>query len=74
MGIRYEEGTALLEGIVGVEDAEGLAAWLREQPAPAVALSDCEHVHGAVLQVLLALRPRVAARPAPGWLDGVLPC
>lgn len=29
MPIRFEEGTALLEGVVGVEDAENLVSWLR---------------------------------------------
>lgn len=74
MGIRFDDasGAALLEGVAGVEDAEALLAWLREQPQPAVALAECEHAHAAVLQVLLALRPRIASRPADPLLAGVL--
>jgi hypothetical protein len=68
MGIRYLKKYAALEGQVAVEDAEALAQWLREQPSPAVHLGKCEHVHAAVLQVLLALAPRVVAPPADPWL------
>lgn len=68
MGIRYLKKHAALEGFVSVEDAEVLSNWLREHPAPAVHLGKCEQVHGAVLQVLLALRPRVVAPPPEPWL------
>ena len=73
MAIRYLKKHAALEGCVTVEEAETLAQWLRAQPRPAVHLGKCEHVHAAVLQVLLALRPRLVARPADTWLDGQLP-
>ncbi len=55
MPIRYLKKHAALEGHVGVDDAEALARWLAAQSAPAVHLGRCEHVHAAVLQVLLAL-------------------
>ena len=72
MTIRYLKKYAALEGHVSVEDAETLAQWLQKQAAPAVHLGKCEHVHGAVLQVLLAVRPRLAAPPADLLLAGVL--
>jgi hypothetical protein len=72
MGIRYLKKHAALEGVVSVEDAETLMQWLRVQAKPAVHLGKCEHLHGAVLQVLLALRPRIAAAPADAWLAGAL--
>ena len=72
MTIRYLKKHAVLEGIVGVDDAESLAQWLRQQAAPAVHLGKCEHVHGAVLQVLLALRPKLAAAPADPFLAAAL--
>jgi hypothetical protein len=72
MAIRYLKKYAALEGIVAVEDAEALAQWLQQQPAPAVHLGKCEHLHAAVLQVLLALRPRVTVAPADAVLAGVL--
>jgi hypothetical protein len=72
MPIRYLKKHAALEGVVGVDDAEALAQWLLQQPAPAVNLGKCEHLHGAVLQVLLALRPRITAPPADARLAAVL--
>jgi hypothetical protein len=72
MTIRYLKKHAALEGNVSVEEAEGLAQWLQKQKTPAVHLGKCEHVHGAVLQVLLALRPKLAAGPADPLLAGVL--
>jgi hypothetical protein len=72
MTIRYLKKHAALEGNVSVEDAETLAQWLQKQKTPAVHLGKCEHVHGAVLQVLLALRPKVTVLPADDVLAGVL--
>jgi hypothetical protein len=72
MTIRYLKKYAALEGIVSVDDAEALTQWLLQQGAPAVHLGKCEHLHGAVLQVLLALRPKVIAAPADPLLAGVL--
>ena len=72
MTIRYLKKYAALEGIVGVDDAETLTQWLLKQAAPAVHLGKCEHLHGAVLQVLLALRPKITAAPADPLLAGVL--
>jgi hypothetical protein len=72
MTIRYLKKHAALEGHVVVEDAEALTRWLLEQREPAVHLGACESVHGAVLQVLLALHPKVKAMPADPHLAAVL--
>ena len=72
MTIRYLKKHAALEGHVTVDDAEALAQWLQQQAVPAVHLGKCEHLHAAVLQVLLALRPRLKALPADAHLAGVL--
>jgi hypothetical protein len=72
MAIRYLKKHAALEGVVTVEDAETLAQWLRGHARPAVHLGKCDHVHTAVLQVLLALRPQLVAAPADPWLAGAL--
>lgn len=72
MPVRYLKKHAALEAVVSVEDAESLTQWLQQQATPAVHLGKCEHVHGAVLQVLLALRPRLCAPPADPWLAAVL--
>ena len=72
MTIRYLKKHAALEGIVGVDDAEALTQWLLRQTAPAVHLGKCEHLHGAVVQVLLALRPKLTVPPADPLLASVL--
>ena len=72
MAIRYLKKYAALEGNVSVEDAETLAQWLQQQGDPTVSLAKCEHLHGAVLQVLLALRPKVKEPPADPLLAAVL--
>jgi hypothetical protein len=68
MPIRYLKKHAALEGVLSADDAEGLGQWLRDQNAPAVHLGKCEQVHAAVLQVLMALNPRISAPPADPWL------
>ena len=72
MTVRYLKKYAALEGIVSVDDAEPLAQWLIAQKMAAVHLGKCDHVHGAVLQVLLALRPKVVCAPADPMLAGVI--
>lgn len=72
MPIRYDDARAVFDGHVAVDDAEPLAQWLAVTPAGAVDLAACDHVHAAVLQVLMALRPPVAAAPADPWLAGAL--
>ena len=72
MPIRYLKKHAALEGLVTAEDAEALSNWLRDQNTPAVHLGKCEQVHAAVLQVLLALSPRISAPPADPWLAQAL--
>ena len=72
MSIRYLKKYAALEGVVGVDDAETLAQWLQKQASPSVHLGRCEHVHGAVLQVLLACRPRLSVPPPDPFLAAVL--
>ena len=72
MGIRYLKKHAVFEGHVRVDDAEALAQWLQAQRTPAVHLGQCEHVHAAVLQVLLACRPKLVAAPPGRWLAQAL--
>jgi len=72
MTIRYLKKHAALEGAVTVEDAETLTQWLLRQTQPAVHLGKCQHLHGAVLQVLLALQPKVLAQPPDALLAAAL--
>jgi hypothetical protein len=47
----------VLEGPCRVEDAEPLLGWLQEDRGRIVDLTEAEHLHAAVLQVLMALKP-----------------
>jgi hypothetical protein len=68
MAIRYEGDLARLDATCTVEEALELADWLRAQADPRVDLASCAHLHTAVLQTLLALRPRIAGPPADPFL------
>ena len=72
MTIRYLKKYAALEGHVAVDDAEALAQWLLQQREHAVHLGKCEDVHGAVLQVLLALRHTFKSLPVDPLLAAAL--
>ena len=72
MPIRYHKKQAMLDGFIAVEDAEALSNWLREGSGRGVHLGQCAQVHGAVLQVLTALKPRVVAAPSDRQLAAAL--
>ena len=57
-----------LAGQSGVEDAEVLQRYLLACPGAAVEWSACEHLHAAVLQVLLAAKPSVRGMPSNAFL------
>jgi len=67
--ITDENGSHLvLDGIVTAEDTDQFVAYLKEYPELSLNLSACEHLHTAVLQAILILRPRISTMPAdPFW-------
>lgn len=74
MPIAFEGPRAVFSGICGAESAEPLLAWLLEEKNPTVDLAGCRHLHGAVLQVLLAARPEISGTPEDPFLrEQVLP-
>jgi hypothetical protein len=72
MGMKLTKKAVTLDGVVTVEDAEELANWLKKSPKAAVNVSSAGHLHSAVLQVLLALKPRIDGKPADPWLEAAL--
>jgi hypothetical protein len=72
MGIRYQKKSATLLGLVCAEDAEILLNWLKSRPEAAVNVTRCKQMHAAVLQVLLALQPKITGVPADPWLRAAL--
>jgi hypothetical protein len=63
-----EDGRILLEGVCAIEEADALLRHLSERPEASVDLSGCEQAHTAVIQVLLAARPRIVGRPTEPFL------
>ncbi len=59
MTVRLEGHAILLEGQCRVEDAEPLLGWLQADRSRIVDLTGAEHLHAAVLQVLMALTPAI---------------
>ena len=72
MPIELNDDRAVLNGVCCVEEAEGLLSWVMQHPGAPVDASSCEHLHSAVLQVLMARRPPLSAAPASGPLQQVL--
>ena len=72
MPVTLKKTVAVLKGTCTVEEAERLLEWLVEHPGGKVNLKDCEHLHTAVLQVLMATRPRVSAEPQDPFLRDVV--
>ena len=76
MAIEYRKKTAVFQGLVGVDEAEGLLEWLQKKPGAKVHLADCTHMHPANLQVLIVARPDIVSWPeAKGfraWIEPVL--
>ncbi len=72
MAIDYRDNEVVFSGMVGVEDAEILLAWLQGRSGVHADFAACDHVHPSNLQVLMAAGVSVAAWPAPGALDTAL--
>lgn len=76
MSVRRDGNVIVLEGACRVEDAEPLLAWLQADRGLIVDLTGAEHLHAAVLQILMAMRPALkgSARDAfiREWLTPAL--
>ena len=69
MSVRRDpKGTVVLEGNCPIEDAEPLLQFLQATPAPACDWSRAVHIHTAVLQVLLAAKPRFIGACGDPWI------
>ncbi|WP_419900916.1 hypothetical protein [Roseomonas sp. USHLN139] len=68
MAIRYKDHIAILDDHCAVEEAESFLDWMRQQQEPMVDLGGCSHLHAAILQILLALRPTILVPPEDAFL------
>jgi hypothetical protein len=65
---REHDGTIVLEGACPVEDAEPLLQLLQKSPDGALDWGRCNHLHTAVLQVILAARIAPAGPCGDSWV------
>jgi hypothetical protein len=72
MPFEPKKKTAALTGHCTVEEAEPVLAWLLANRQGRLDLSRCVHLHAAVLQVLMALRPAISKYPSAPALASVL--
>jgi hypothetical protein len=71
-----DQGVILLTGICPIEDAASLLQRLCDAPDATVDWSGCEQAHTAVIQVLMAAKPRLVGSPTDAFLRehiGLLP-
>ena len=74
MSVRLDGNIVFLEGACRVEDAEALFGLLQAGRERAVNLTDAEHLHAAVLQILMALRPAIQGTAGDAFLrDWIAP-
>lgn len=74
MSVRLDGNVIILEGPCRVEDAEPLLGWLQADRGRIVDLAGAEHLHAAVLQVLMALRPAMRGTARDAFLrDWIIP-
>jgi hypothetical protein len=59
MTIRLEDSVIHLEGSCHVEEAETLLTLLQAEKGRILDLGACNHLHAALVQVILVFRPRV---------------
>lgn len=72
MAIKYTDDVARLEGKCTLHEAEALCEWLRKTSKAKLDLSGCEHLHTAVLQVILVAKTEIIAAPQDAWLSATL--
>ncbi|WP_433090143.1 hypothetical protein ACQP2P_21010 [Dactylosporangium sp. CA-139114] len=66
--LELHERTAVLSAAVTVEEVEEFVGWLRRTPRARVNLRNCNHLHTAAFQAILAFRPKISAAPVDAFL------
>lgn len=66
---RESDSTIVLEGRCPIEDAEPLWQLLQATPGAPCDWTRCNHLHTAVVQVILAARPALAGPCGDAWIQ-----
>jgi len=72
MPIEFRKRKIYFTGIVDIEEAEGLINHLQGKSGLTAVFSECEHIHPANLQVLMAAGVKVTAWPKDEALSNFL--
>lgn len=72
MSIEFKKTVAVCTDECSIEEAETLLTWLLDHPKGKVNLKQCEQLHTAIVQVLMALKPSISAEPENPSLEKVL--
>lgn len=67
-----DDGIILLQGVCAIEDAEALLRHLSAEPGTQVDWSACEHAHTAIIQVLMAVKPKIVGWPTDPFVGKYL--
>jgi len=68
MPIKFIDAVARFEGQCRLEEANLLFEWLEQNPGAKIDMADCEHIHTALMQILMVAKPEVLAPPAHQFL------
>ena len=69
MPLYFTDHTAILVGVITIEDTEPLTAWLRCTASPQVDLGGCTDLHTAALQALMVAKVKLTSPPADMFLE-----
>ena len=73
MAITFKKDRVVFSDMAEGDDAESLLEWLQKHPKGKIDLSACTHLHPANLQVLMAAKRSIFAKPKDkllaGWID-----
>jgi len=76
MAIAFKKDRVVFTDMAEGDDAEGLLEWLQKHPKGKIDLSACTHLHPANLQVLMAAKRSIFAKPIDkllaDWIDTAL--
>lgn len=68
MPVVLERNLARFVDVCTVEEVMTVHEWLLKHKSARIDLSACTHMHTALLQLLLAVRPKLAAAPTDAFL------
>ncbi|MFC0269529.1 hypothetical protein [Kushneria aurantia] len=63
MPIEYRKRSAVMQGVCQLEEVEELQGWMLENPRASLNLGQCEHLHTAIVQLILASEFRISTPP-----------